>query len=155
VLAAATPGLTAPRSVRSTGEPPAITRAEPGRLVETAAATARAELDGVVGGRLAVIAPEDQVGELRAALGAPDAGSLALEQPLAVYSVDGAKGLEFDAVVVVEPAAIVAERRNGLRALYVSLTRTTRRLHLVHEAPLPPALTEPAPAPAPASAVAR
>ncbi len=140
VLAAATPGLTAPRSVRSTGEPPAVTRAMAGNLVNAAAAAARAELDDIGTGRAAVIAPEALVDDLRAALGAPDTGSRALEQPLAVYSVDGAKGLEFDAVIVVEPAEIVAERRNGYRALYVALTRTTRRLHLVHEASLPRAL---------------
>ncbi|HUQ62266.1 MAG TPA: ATP-binding domain-containing protein [Acidimicrobiales bacterium] len=137
VLAAATPGLTAPRSVRSTGEAPVVTGASPGGLVDAAAAAARAELGDVGSGRVAVIAPEAVVADLRAALGAPDAGSRALEEPLAVYSVEGAKGLEFDVVVVVEPAAIVAERRNGMRALYVALTRATRRLHLVHEVRLP------------------
>ncbi len=142
VLAASTPGLMAPRSVRSTGEPPAVTRASPGALVDVAAAAARAELERMSGGRLAVIAPEATVEKMRAAVDAPDAGARALEQPLAVYTVGGAKGLEFDAVVVVEPAHIVAERRNGMRALYVALTRTTGRLHLVHEVPLPAPLAE-------------
>ncbi|MDQ6909221.1 MAG: AAA family ATPase [Actinomycetota bacterium] len=137
VLAVAAPALVPPRSVRSTGELPTVTRVVDSSLAETATAAARAELATVASGRVAVIAPEALVAELRAALGAPDAGARALEQPLAVYSVGSAKGLEFDAVVVVEPAAIVAERRNGMRALYVALTRTTRRLHLVHGAPLP------------------
>jgi DNA helicase IV len=40
----------------------------------------------------------------------------------------------------VEPARVIAESAQGLRALYVALTRTTRRLALVHAEPLPEAL---------------
>ena len=50
------------------------------------------------------------------------------------------KGLELDGVVVVEPAAMVADEQQGLRALYVALTRATRRLTVVHSAELPPAM---------------
>jgi DNA helicase IV len=50
------------------------------------------------------------------------------------------KGLEMDAVVVVEPARIVSEQTQGLRALYVALTRSTKRLSVVHAQPLPEAL---------------
>jgi DNA helicase IV len=50
-----------------------------------------------------------------------------------------AKGLEFDHVIVVEPAAI-AEREQGLRELYVALTRPTTTLVVVHARPLPPEL---------------
>ena len=50
-----------------------------------------------------------------------------------------AKGLEFDHVVVVEPA-LIAEREQGLRHLYVALTRPTKTLVVVHARPLPPAL---------------
>src|SRR4029453_4523674 len=57
--------------------------------------------------------------------------------PVVVLSPDDAKGLEFDVVVVVEPAEIVDESTHGLRALYVALTRCTSRLVLVHERPLP------------------
>jgi DNA helicase IV len=52
-----------------------------------------------------------------------------------------AKGLEFDVVVVVEPAEIVRAEAAGHRALFVSLTRATRRLVVVHADALPPALT--------------
>ena len=45
-------------------------------------------------------------------------------------------------MVVVEPAGVVAERRHGLRALYVALTRTTRTLHIVHSQPLPAPLAQ-------------
>lgn len=47
------------------------------------------------------------------------------------------KGLEFDHVVVVEPAAIVAAEARGPNRLYVALTRAVSRLTLVHAADLP------------------
>jgi DNA helicase IV len=50
-----------------------------------------------------------------------------------------AKGLEFDAVVVVEPAAIHTDARGG-RLLYIALTRAVQALAIVHAAPLPVAL---------------
>jgi len=46
--------------------------------------------------------------------------------------VTEAKGLEFEAVVVIEPEAIVEENPHGLRLLYVALTRTTKYLTVVH-----------------------
>ncbi|MDT4903289.1 MAG: hypothetical protein QOH52_1305, partial [Pseudonocardiales bacterium] len=55
-------------------------------------------------------------------------------------TVVGAKGLEFDTVVLVEPAAIVAESARGLNDLYVALTRPTQRLHVVHQLDLPAGL---------------
>jgi hypothetical protein len=54
-----------------------------------------------------------------------------------------AKGLEFDHVVLVEPAAIVAgeaDERTGLRRLYVCLTRAVTSLAVLHAEPLPPAI---------------
>jgi hypothetical protein len=51
------------------------------------------------------------------------------------------KGLEFDHVVVVEPAAIVAAEPRGLHRLYVVLTRAVSRLDVLHRAPLPAAVT--------------
>ena len=60
-----------------------------------------------------------------------------LEARVSVLSVTAAKGLEFDSVVLVEPAQIVTAGRNGLRDLYVAMTRPTQRLTIVHAAPLP------------------
>jgi DNA helicase IV len=57
-----------------------------------------------------------------------------------VVPVSVVKGLELDGVVVVEPAAIVDAEQQGLRALYVALTRSTRRLTIVHARPLPDAM---------------
>jgi DNA helicase IV len=72
--------------------------------------------------------------------GAVTADSDALGAPVSVLTVAGAKGLEFDAVVLVEPAAIIAESARGLNDLYVALTRPTQRLHVVHQHPLPPGM---------------
>jgi DNA helicase IV len=58
-----------------------------------------------------------------------------------LLGLQAVKGLEFDAVVVVEPAAILGERPDGgAGGLYTALTRSTRALAVVHQAPLPPAL---------------
>jgi arylsulfatase len=57
-----------------------------------------------------------------------------------VVPVSVVKGLELDGVVVVEPAAIVHAESQGLRALYVALTRSTRRLTVVHAEVLPPSM---------------
>ncbi|MFQ6396754.1 RNA polymerase recycling motor ATPase HelR [Nocardia sp. KC 131] len=51
------------------------------------------------------------------------------------------KGLEFDAVLVVEPERIIADGPRGAAELYVALTRATQRLGVLHQAPLPQALT--------------
>ncbi|ONH25002.1 helicase [Pseudofrankia asymbiotica] len=51
------------------------------------------------------------------------------------------KGLEFDAVLVVEPERILADGPRGAADLYVALTRATQRLGVLHQGPLPPALT--------------
>jgi DNA helicase IV len=51
-----------------------------------------------------------------------------------------AKGLEFDAVVVLDPAAILAASVRGASDLYVALTRATARLGVVHPGDLPPVL---------------
>ncbi|MFJ8075641.1 HelD family protein [Streptomyces sp. NPDC096176] len=55
-----------------------------------------------------------------------------------------AKGLEYDHVVVVEPAAIVEAEARGLHRLYVALTRAVSRLDILHSRPLPPELGVPA-----------
>ena len=69
------------------------------------------------------------------------ANNTALDSRLTVVPVSLVKGLELDGVVVVEPSAIVDAQANGLRALYVALTRATQRLTVVHSRALPPAMT--------------
>ena len=55
-----------------------------------------------------------------------------------MLSAEQSKGLEFDAVVVIEPGDIAAESASGLRLLYVALTRSTRFLTVVHSGPVLP-----------------
>jgi hypothetical protein len=59
---------------------------------------------------------------------------------ITVLAAPSAKGLEFDAVVVVEPAAIAGGTARGLRLLYVALTRPIQHLTVVHAEPLPDSL---------------
>ncbi|MQA13547.1 MAG: AAA family ATPase [Pseudonocardiaceae bacterium] len=63
--------------------------------------------------------------------------------PGAVVAVPASetKGLEFDAVLVVEPERILADGPRGAAELYVALTRATQRLGVLHQGPLPRALT--------------
>ena len=93
-------------------------------------------------GRAALIAPAKLLPELPAQT---DAAFDELAAPFQTLTARAAKGLEFDRVVLVEPAAIAAEgsqRIEGLRALYVALTRATKTLVVVHAQPLPPELRE-------------
>jgi hypothetical protein len=66
------------------------------------------------------------------------------EERITILPATLAKGLEYDHVIVVEPADIVAAEPRGLHRLYVVLTRAVSRLAVVHAAPLPPALASPA-----------
>jgi DNA helicase IV len=60
-----------------------------------------------------------------------------ITKPITLVATPAVKGLEFDAVVVVEPAAIAGTDRRGLRMLYVAMTRPIRHLSIVHAGPLP------------------
>ena len=59
--------------------------------------------------------------------------------PITVVSAPAAKGLEFDAAVVVEPAEIAGHDVRGLRLLYIAMTRPIQHLSIVHAEPLPAA----------------
>jgi DNA helicase IV len=140
VLAAVDPGLEAPRAVRSAGAEPWAVTEEPGRLAELV----RAGAAEVGEGRLGVIVPAgrlDELGrEVTAAVPAAVGADADLESPVVVLTVRQAKGLEFDAVLVVDPAGIVAESPRGYSDLYVALTRATQRLGVVYPGELPAAL---------------
>ncbi|ADG73404.1 conserved hypothetical protein [Cellulomonas flavigena DSM 20109] len=100
-------------------------------------------------GSIGLVAPDSLVDDVAAALAAAGlawnhADDLAGEHPLTVVPATLAKGLEFDTVVALEPARVVAEERRGLNRLYVVLTRAVSDLVVLHRDPLPPALEEPA-----------
>jgi DNA helicase IV len=131
------PDVEAPVAYRVGGKPPRVVAADPvlPRAYEEAARLAGEE------GLLAVIAP--------ASLGNGEGTTASLfdETRIPVLAPREAKGLEFDHVVVVEPAQIVDEAvgGQGLRELYVALTRPTTSLVVVHARPLPSELSRPLP----------
>jgi DNA helicase IV len=150
VLAAGGSSVRAPTSARIGRCEPQFTRVD-GDLFGSAALAALAALVETQWreageGTVAVITPlaghAEAATSITAALpeGVVTADSDALGSPVSVLTVAGAKGLEFDNVVVLEPAAIIAESPRGLNDLYVALTRPTQRLHIVHSADLPPGM---------------
>jgi DNA helicase IV len=118
------PDVAAPISYRTGADAPTVRRVEPEHLLAEAYREAErlAESEGL----LAVIVPE--------AL-AHDVPQDDLWNGVPVLTPRESKGLEFDHVVVVEPALI------ELRELYVALTRPTKTLVVVHARPLPAQLT--------------
>jgi DNA helicase IV len=139
LLPALAPGLAPARSLRqdpgSLTVTPVMPRALPGHLVTVCGqALARP-------GSAAVIASDEQVPALHRALAAAGIGHQVLDgadadERLILLPVTLAKGLEFDDVIVVEPARIAAQPR-GLHRLYVALTRAVSRLTVLHTEPLP------------------
>ncbi len=174
VLALAAAGVRAPTPVRRAGVRPTAWRAAPGEVASVTAKVAAAELAAVDGGRTAVLVPVGLAGEVTRALAAAGLDPVdpreptgpGLAAPVVVLPAVESHGLEFDAVVVVEPAAIAADDEiaapaaiadgpdgrdgsgerlvgsttAGYRALYVALTRPTRRLAVVHATDLPEGL---------------
>ncbi|MEU6562102.1 ATP-binding domain-containing protein [Nocardia nova] len=128
VLTAIDPGATIPRSVRESGHPPRALRVPAGGSL--AAVTDLVADEAQQPGITAVLAPHAIVGEFAALAG----------DSVRVLTVAEVKGLEFDAVVLVEPQAILDESPRGLNDLYVALTRATQRLSVVHTGALPEVL---------------
>ncbi len=142
VLATLGADVTPPSSVRETGASPWRLKVAAADLPDQVGALA-AETRGP--GTVAVLVPEalaESVGQaVRAAV--PDAAvgdHPELESRVVVLTVRQSKGLEFDTVLLAEPAQVVAESARGMNDLYVALTRATQRLGVVHSADLPPAL---------------
>jgi len=146
VLAAAGIAAPTPESVRDGDRTPEARHLPAGGLADGLLAAVRAELADLGGGRLAVVTPagreEALRGSLTAALppGTVGSGRTTLDSPVSVLPVGGVKGLEFDAVVVVEPAEILAGSARGANDLYVALTRPTQHLLVLHTGALPAGL---------------
>ncbi|GGW52907.1 HelD family protein [Streptomyces griseoloalbus] len=124
VLALAMPGSVSPRAVRSTGVEPrfSVVADSLGATVRAEAARLLDRVDGTVGVVVAMQRREearrwlDGLGDRVVALGSLEA-----------------KGLEYDATIVVSPAEIADESPAGLRVLYVALTRATQQLTVVSQ----------------------
>lgn len=111
-IAATVPDADLPKAVRATGHEPDHRFVPPGEL-RAAADAATEELLAAVEGTVGVITPEPFV---------PVSDRVSVVDPLSC------KGLEYDAVVVVQPERIIADSPSGDRILYVALTRATQRL---------------------------
>ncbi|HEX5560815.1 MAG TPA: AAA family ATPase [Nocardioidaceae bacterium] len=152
------PGLAPPTSVRRARGELEVVRAEGPALLAQVGRTARDAARRV--GSVGLIAPDGLVPGVVSSLqasGVPHAvlgvdpteledPGVASEVRLDVVPASLAKGLEFDHVVLVEPAGIVAgepDRATGLRRLYVCLTRAVTSLAVVHAEPLPSELGSP------------
>ncbi len=144
VLHAVDPGAKAPESVRDTGVAPIARRVPDGDdLVAAVAEAAAAAYVAADGGTVGVLVPPSLLtGVLAAVVGRLPSVAVGepLEAPVSVLTVTAAKGLEFDDVVLVDPASIIAGGSHGLRDLYVALTRATQQLVVVHHGDLPPVL---------------
>jgi DNA helicase IV len=144
-LAAA--GVTAPtpQSVREGDVAPVVRPIAAGDL-SGVADTVRGEVDAVGAGRVAVVTAAGSDAAVRDALtaalppGTVGHGRTTLDHPVSVLDVTAVKGLEFDAVIVIEPADIVEASPRGANDLYVALTRPTQRLVVLHSRELPPGM---------------
>ena len=159
VLAVVAPELAPPKAVRSVGSPPRVVEvagqpiASVQSLVEKAVSMVLEESEALEGGSIAVIAPASLIEMVDESLRAKgvDYGrattasrnvSGPLHPKIALVPVQLVKGLELDGTVVIEPATILDEEPQGLRALFVALTRSTKRLAIVHARPLPQVLVD-------------
>lgn len=125
VLALAMPGMESPSAVRSTGVEPRFSVVSDGDLAETVRSETQRLLDRVDGtvGVVVAMNRREQAARWLAGLG---------DRAVALGSLE-AKGLEYDATVVVSPAEIADESPAGLRVLYVALTRATQQLTVVSD----------------------
>lgn len=134
VLKVAAPSVAPPTVIRSAGEGPQFTSKDPEQL--------HAELAKIVlhhsgrGRFVGVIAVEEQWDDIRAAFRAEDiqwseSTSGDLSSAINLVTPEASKGLEFDAVIVVDPQSVL-DRPHGERLLYIALTRTTTRLDIIY-----------------------
>ncbi|MEO8221518.1 MAG: UvrD-helicase domain-containing protein [Specibacter sp.] len=134
--------VSAPKAVRDGEWEPLVDMVEPDAVVAQVVAVMEEESRAVAGGLVAVIAPTSLVAETAAALRAVYGhrvghGAGSVEQNIVVIDPHEAKGLEFDGVVIVEPAALLAGAGGRVGDLYVAMTRPTQRLRLIGSQPLP------------------
>jgi len=145
---AVAPTLPRPRTIpRDAGfDAVRVIRTEPDALVRETVARVR-ELTGTTDGRtlrsVAVVVPDGFAAaeEITRRLAEADGITAEEHRAVTVLAASEAKGLEFDHVVVVEPAALAGDEPAGLRLLYIALTRSTQSLTIMHSVPLPPPLT--------------
>ena len=143
LLPYAAPAVAPARSAREDGDPPDFHAFAPDELVPAVVEHALVLAKEMA--TVAVIAADDRVDTLERALEdrgviLAEPGEVSPEHPLVVVPAALAKGLEFDAVIVVEPTEIAALGSHGIRLLFVALTRAVQHLAIAHTQPIPAAL---------------
>jgi DNA helicase IV len=140
---AVAPSLPYPTAIRQAGrEAVRLVPTTPWELLDEAV-TRTARLVGTDDGRslrsIAVIVPDDSdwLEEVRRRVGQVDGMTEVKLRTVSVLPAGQAKGMEFDHVMVLEPATIADRGPAGLRQLYVALTRSTQTLTILHATPLP------------------
>jgi DNA helicase IV len=132
------PELRTAISIRHSGQPVTISHVVNEELMQHLSRVVRNEVKSVEPGTVAVIVPGE---EKRVYLdGLTQSGLDALARPdarLAVLSIDEAKGLEFDSVVISGADHLLSSSSLNLQALFVAMTRTTNRLVFVHNRDVP------------------
>jgi DNA helicase IV len=141
------PALPYPRAVREAGQHAVrVVETRPDALIAETLTQVR-RLLGTTDGRslrsVAVIVPDGSAWatEIDHLLAETDGITGEERQAFSVLPASQAKGMEFDHVLLVEPAAVAGREPVGLRLLYIALTRSTQSLTIMHSAPLPPVLT--------------
>lgn len=140
LLPHAAPDVAPARSARDLGDPPDVHALAAADLVAAVAQHALALAKEFT--TVAVIADDARVAELTAAIERAgvvlaEPGEVTPDRPLVVVPAPLAKGLEFDAVIVVEPAEIFEREPHGVRLLFVALTRAVQHLAVAHARRLP------------------
>lgn len=144
---AVAPGLPYPEAVRRAGEDAVRTVAtEPWKLLDdTVAQMTRlvGTSDGSTPRSVAVIVPDDSswLDEISRRLDEDPGLDDTSREAVSVLAAAQAKGMEYDHVLVVEPATIADRGPAGRRQLYIALTRSTQTLTVLHTSPLPEVLT--------------
>ncbi|MEU5883216.1 ATP-binding domain-containing protein [Spirillospora sp. NPDC047279] len=148
VLALALPGARPARAVRASGIDPVVRAVPAAELADAARAAVEEQLDQVEGtiGLIVPLPVPPRAGDggrpdLFAADGGPrpvtwsaadrDRLAAGLPERVQVLDVLEAKGLEFDAAVIVAPETVAAQSPRGLRVLYVAVSRATQRLTVI------------------------
>ena len=138
--------ITSLRTVREGDFEPVLESVEPEELIPAAVRSVEAEHERIGEGLVAVIVPERLIGEAREQLSQAygarlGRGAGSMTQDVVALTADEAKGLEFDAVVLVEPAELLEEAHGRIGSLYVALTRSTHSLRVLASRDLPAGFT--------------
>lgn len=123
------PELDLATSIRKSGEPVVLVNTREDDFDQVLISTVEDELEKVDFGTVGVIVPRDRVDRVKSILN--NAGievAVSLASPVSVLAIDEAKGLEFDSVVISGANRLVGNFSENLQALYVAMTRTTKRL---------------------------